>query len=72
MIAQGIIAAIATGLAIASGYLAVTGVSVAPSTQTSLNQMKPYVDRVQLAAALDTAKSQNLVPMNYTLSQAGF
>jgi len=72
MIARGIIAAVATALAIASVYLSSTGVAASPSTATSIQQMKAYVDRAQLANALQLAKNQGLAPQSYTLAQAGF
>jgi hypothetical protein len=71
-IARGIIAAVATSLAIASVYLSATGASASPSTTTSIQQMKAYVDRAQMENALQLAKNQGLAPQNYTLAQAGF
>ena len=72
MIARGIIAAIATALAIASVYLANTGVATPASTTTSMETMKPFVDRAQLASELQRAKNQGIAPQSYTLAQAGF
>lgn len=70
--AQAILAAIATGLAVLSGYLATTGVSVSASTKSNIEQMKPFLNREFMTQQLQVAKSQGLVPQNATLASVGF
>ena len=71
MIAKGVLAAVATSSAILSAYLATAGVSTPAATTVSLNQMKPYMDRAELARELQVAKNQGLAPRYLTLAQTG-
>jgi len=71
-IAQGILTTIATAVTILATYLNTVHVAVTPAATTSLNQMKPYLNRRTLDNELQTAKTQGLVPVNVSLAQFGY
>jgi hypothetical protein len=72
LIAQGVLATIATALTILSTYLASVKVSVTPAAQTALKNIAPYVNKATLSSELDKAKAQNLIPANITLQAFGY
>jgi hypothetical protein len=72
LIAQGVLATIATALTILSTYLASVKVSVTPAAQTALKNLAPYVNKATLSSELDKAKAQNLIPSNTTLQAFGY
>jgi hypothetical protein len=67
--ARGILTTIALGITIASGLLQTINQSAAvPATA----QLRPYVNGNDLKPTLALMKSQDLVPQDFTLAQAGF
>lgn len=70
--AQAILALIATGLTIASGWLQSINVQPTANVASSLELLRPYADRATLALALARAQDQDLAPRQATLATFGF
>jgi hypothetical protein len=71
-LAHGILALIATAVTILSALLQSVNVQPTSTVASTLEQLKPHVDRVALNTALDAAKNQGLAPQNTTIEALGF